>query len=448
MSFDPAQPLAWQRKPSSYRRWIALGAIASVVGLSYLAWPSSSAVEEKLATFTTPTHTELAAITPTDPSKPCGKTLVLDWDSWGIGIGSGVYTLTGAAMWAEAHGYEVLMSKGTNNYGLHSEYFVTPEPNCVVQDERAYDPWKCRNGEDGCGLLFNYTTGELLHEEMPDRTALGVWSLYPVNPANQWISRTLFDFKSLEGLPRFDSQKPLPRYLTIPPAMQSAYRIMQGTFNRFFKLNPAMEKIVDQKAHELDLQKPTRDRVPVIGVHFRAGDKMVYECKPTSMMSCANVTLHLEAAKEQLDAAYERYDFLQPTASNPNRPKLVLLTAEADAFANFTRVNDEQFGRLFDIVAAPDVNKNSKEKSFVQSSFNSLPLEARIADAQDLLSNVALLARRADGMVVSGNTNIGRMAVLMANRPLAVTNLDFWWHPTLFLLSYPKCVGLGVCIPS
>ncbi|GAA5865313.1 hypothetical protein JCM8547_005052 [Rhodosporidiobolus lusitaniae] len=448
-SFDPSAPLAWQRKPSTNRRWLAGGAVLSVLALSYLAWPSASRASSTFSSWTGSSGSELAVQeAPSDPSKPCEKTLVLDWDSWSIGIGSGMYTLTGAAIWAEDHGYEVLVSKGKNNYGQLSEYFSRREPTCLVEDDMAYDPWKCRDGKDGCSMLFNYTTGELLSEELPKRTGLGVWSLYPVNPANRWISQKLFDFKSLEGLPAFDSQKPLPRYLSIPPALQPAYTRMQNTFNRYFTLNAAMEEIVEKKANELDLQKPTHDRVPVIGVHFRAGDKMVYECRPTSQMSCANVTLHLEGALDQLHAAQERSTYLKPLASGANKPKLVLLTAEADAFANFTRINNEKFGGVFEIVKAPDVNKNSKDKSFKQQSFNSLPLEARIADAQDLLSNVAMLARRADGFVVSGNTNIGRVASLMSNRPMAVTNIDFNWHPTLFLLSYPKCNGLGVCIPG
>jgi hypothetical protein len=164
-------------------------------------------------------------------------------------------------------------------------------------------------------------------------------------------------------------------------------------------------------------------------VHFRGGDKLVYECAPTAKMSCANVTLHIEGAKLQLDAALRRHTYLPPSSDGlTNRPKLVLLTAEQDAFANFTRVNEEDFDGLFEIVAAPDVADDSKKlQSFKQSNFNQLPLDARIADTRDLLSNVAMLARNSDGFLVSANTNIGRVAALMSNRPFAVSNLDFWW---------------------
>ncbi|GAA5820870.1 hypothetical protein JCM11251_001852 [Rhodosporidiobolus azoricus] len=456
MSFSPSEPLAWQRKPSSPRRWFATAGVASVLLLSWFAWPGGAAVDEAEAAWLARKGKggALSELQTADPSQPCKRTLVLDWDSWSIGIGSGLMTLNGAAVWADNQGFEVLVSKGTNNYGKHEEYFETPTPSCVVKDEGAYNPWPCRDGKEGCSVLFNRTTGERLEEELPERTALGVWSLYPVNPVNRWISTTLYDFKSLEGLPPFDSQKPLPRLLSVPPAMQNAYDRMQRMFNHIFKLNKGMEDLVDQKAQALDLQKPTKNRVPVVGVHFRAGDKMLYECRETARMSCANVTLHIEGALQQLDYALSRSTFLPPTTSPTgqvtNKPKLVLLTAEADAFDSFRQVNDDKFQGVFEIVKAPDVTSDAsqKEKSFAQQKFNSLPLEARIADTRDLLSNVAMLAKRADGFVVSANTNIGRVASLMAERPFAVSTLDFWWHPTLFLLSYPDCTGVGVCYPK
>jgi len=90
-------------------------------------------------------------------------------------------------------------------------------------------------------------------------------SLYPVNPVNRWLLTTSFDFKSLEGLPPYDSQKPLPLLLSIPPALQSAFGLMQTSFNKRFRLNAGMEKLVSDKAKVLDLDKAPQERVPVVG---------------------------------------------------------------------------------------------------------------------------------------------------------------------------------------
>ncbi|GAA6018435.1 hypothetical protein JCM11491_006996 [Sporobolomyces phaffii] len=69
---------------------------------------------------------------------------------------------------------------------------------------------------------------------------------------------------------------------------------------------------------------------------------------------------------------------------------------------------------------------------FNENTFNSLPLETRIEQSQAFVRDVTLLSTRADALVITGSSNVGRlMCLLMGDRAKGrVRSLDTRWFPT------------------
>ncbi|GAA5912213.1 hypothetical protein JCM8208_000934 [Rhodotorula glutinis] len=76
---------------------------------------------------------------------------------------------------------------------------------------------------------------------------------------------------------------------------------------------------------------------------------------------------------------------------------------------------------------------------FNETSFNSLPLAARIASARLFVRDLTVLARRSDALVVTGSSNVGRLMMLLfegsraergEGRKRELRSLDARWFPT------------------
>ncbi|GAA5925944.1 hypothetical protein JCM3775_005157 [Rhodotorula graminis] len=76
---------------------------------------------------------------------------------------------------------------------------------------------------------------------------------------------------------------------------------------------------------------------------------------------------------------------------------------------------------------------------FNETSFNSLPLAARISSARLFVRDLTVLARRSDALVVTGSSNVGRLMMLLfeasrdergEGRKREMRSLDARWFPT------------------
>ena len=91
------------------------------------------------------------------------------------------------------------------------------------------------------------------------------------------------------------------------------------------------------------------------------------------------------------------------------------------------------------------------EQGFAQGSFNNLPAARRVENTRDLLANLGVLVGYADGLVVSGNSNMGQWAMMTAEpedlENGRIRSVDFPFFPTVFQILGGPCDGSHPCTP-
>ncbi|GAA6024102.1 hypothetical protein JCM8202_004253 [Rhodotorula sphaerocarpa] len=248
-------------------------------------------------------------------------------------------------------------------------------------------------------------------------------------------------------------------------------------------------------------------RGPVIALHVRLGDKSSeYEHDAAQMgitNSFGNLSVYLQAAHEAYRRLIpSRYPPLQadlPRYSPHAAPTLLLITAEPDISVRLSAHNllapfrlvqtpDPDVGaggldeetrerlRAADVgragagksgpkayASAAVVEKEEEDQQrrrrvrrseevpslragYSQAAFNALPVLERVVHTQAFVRDLTLLAREADAAVVSGASNIGRLAMLLAGRDAVVgprddlshslggriRSVDAHWYPTAY----------------
>lgn len=73
----------------------------------------------------------------------CKRTLLIDWGSFENGFGSTYNIILQAAYFAKQNDYTMIFTRGSNNYGRYSDYYVTTEADCYLP-ESAHDIVACR----------------------------------------------------------------------------------------------------------------------------------------------------------------------------------------------------------------------------------------------------------------------------------------------------------------
>lgn len=72
---------------------------------------------------------------------------------------------------------------------------------------------------------------------------------------------------------------------------------------------------------------------------------------------------------------------------------------------------------------------------FTESTFNALPIDARVESTRDFLRDLTYLAERADGLVFTASSNVGRLLSLLAGVEKMKTgrlrSTDVRWFPTV-----------------
>lgn len=275
-----------------------------------------------------------------------------------------------ATRFADRFGHEVLFASEPSAYGHYLDYFIPAPPSCTV-NETAYDVADCLAPESSCVRTDRSPTDDFstAHPEL-DRL---VFIRNAFAPFNSFYARHfLFPAINRTALPLLSSTRVLPAEATLPPSLVSEFEGMQAMFEKHFSFNAAMQEVIGETRRNITSRAERGS--PIVGVHFRGGDKLAQECPPSTILSwcgsksaskpklsslshSGNVTMHSEAA-------WNAYRDLHPGHTGV-KPTLMLLTAEGNMLDQFA---SDPIGSRFTVVAAPNRDKLA---SFNQGAFNS-----------------------------------------------------------------------------
>ncbi|BGP55207.1 hypothetical protein JCM8202_003789 [Rhodotorula sphaerocarpa] len=375
-----------------------------------------------------------------DDRPKCERTLVLEWETWQYGFGSTTISTLQAMLFAKEYGYEVLFSSEKNPYGAYLDFFEPHAPaHCRITPEMYQ--------LDGTTELHKVTAEARRASDSapnPSDTPRIRSSSGDTHPLNRYVRDTTFDMKALDSLPPLDSSRPMLGPDNVPALFRKRFLQYSALTAAHFQLNTKIRSRRDRLRYDLGVLE--RSEQPTIGMHYRGGDKLMHECRPSSRMSCGNITLHCETALDALRSFAFDYPHFKLGES---KARLLLMTAEPDALS---RLEAEPICmRHFEIVPFP---RGGTDKPYKQSEFAELPLDARIDDTERFLAEADILANYVDAAVVSANSNTGRLIFTRAGPARAideyrVRSVDLPWHPMQFPTFAGLCDGTtGHCFPS
>ncbi|SCV67890.1 BQ2448_5501 [Microbotryum intermedium] len=225
----------------------------------------------------------------------------------------------------------------------------------------------------------------------------------------------------------------LPASDTLPPPLIPAFEEYARVLHSMWKPVPAILK----DAERVKAMMGIGGERPTIAVQVRLGDKATEYSRSNQFTenTFGNLTAHLEV----MHALYDRMVGCPSTRAN-RRPRAILLTIEDDALENMAR---DAIAAPFEFDRTPAVIR-SPGYTFIQYSFNRIPLKARVASARALVRDLILAAKETDATVVTMGSNLGRLSSQIAGveamlGPPAkevqhaggrIRSLDTPWFPT------------------
>lgn len=262
---------------------------------------------------------------------------------------------------------------------------------------------------------------------------------------NQWIrNNTYGNLSELESLPSTSAFAPIPAPATVPRLFRQRFLQYSAMAAEYFQLNPKVLAVRDTFKWNLGLEGPSKR--PVIGVHFRGGDKITLECLQSprlswwaplnlccglhSVLTChviysGNITVHCIAALNALTTFAPSYPlFLSSTA----KARLLLMSAEPNAPELFAA--DPLCARHFDVESFAH---GGTRKPFEQPAFQAMRREDRLEDTHRFLAGIDILANWVDAAVVSANSNAGRLILVYGGparviKEQRIRSVDVPWH--------------------
>ncbi|GAA5944735.1 hypothetical protein JCM3775_006482 [Rhodotorula graminis] len=372
----------------------------------------------------------------------CERTMLIDWSTFGYGFGSTAVSVMQSATFAKMHGYTLLFSRGANSYGSYFDYFEPAVPSDCRIPEELHQPDYYRQ-EDGKTASLSKVADERPPKlEGIQRILAGSDGIYPIN---SYIRDTTFTMDTLETLPALDSSRPKPGPDLVPEIFRQRFAQWSALTHEHFSFNAVLQAKLERTLWELKLERPRTQ--PVVGVHWRGGDKLRDECRSSSQMSCGNVTLHCENAYDTLETVASDYPSFDRATS---KARLLLMTTEPDALALFQA--HPLCTAHFDI---SELDRGGSGKAFLQDDFRHLSEDDRRDDTQRMLVQTEIMANWVDAAVMSANSNTGRALILLRGGPARAVDeyrlrsVDLYWHPVQFPPFKGRCDGTwGGCWPE
>ncbi|EJD45610.1 hypothetical protein AURDEDRAFT_165467 [Auricularia subglabra TFB-10046 SS5] len=404
--------------------------------------------------------TRQPGLSPSLPPAPpaCSKIMVRHFESFtGLGSEYGVY-LRAAAL-SSIMGWTVVPDAKNWIYGDLTNFFVPINFDCPlptdVLDSASYHEFGVKGWENATRLRLTRGFNELLkldalvREKQIDTSQAGAF----VQKAKLWA----LDANHLT----------LPYGESVPRGEEPAFLAQAETLDRQWIPNARMQAQIARLVARLGLDEMDKTkRRPVLALQIRLGDKRTEQGDIERSGSHMNddLSVYLQAARLAHARLYDRTLTPNPWTARKDgdpRPLLVVWTAESGVVekltaldvkrefdiiltpsAEFTPAQLEEYQRVFNSTGTPTLARRWEQKELSSAS-----LDLRLAITRQLIAELYVYSRHTDAAIVSGNSNLGRMALLLGGAVGAlgypnhsavggrIRSIDVPFYPTTWFLS-------------
>lgn len=398
--------------------------------------------------------------TPSTSSAPaCSRIMVRHFESFtGFGSEYGVY-LRAAAL-SSIMGWTVVPDTKNWIYGDLSNFFTPINVECPlpadVFDSSSYHEFGLQGWENATRLRLTRGFNQLLQLE-----ALIRHKQIDTSKTSKFVQKA-----KLWALD--PNHMTLPYGESVPRGEEPAFLAQAETLNRQWIPNGRMQAHISRLAARLGLDELDKaKRRPVIALQIRLGDKSTEQGDiklSGSHMKYDDMSVYLQAAQLAHARLYD--PTLTPTPwparkDGAPRPLLVVWTAESGVVeklialdvrrefeiiltpsAEFTEKQLQEYQIVFNATAESNLARRWEQKELANAS-----LDLRLAITRQLIAELYVYSRHADAAVVSGNSNLGRMALLLGgatgglgypnHRAVGgrIRSIDVPFYPTTWFLS-------------
>ncbi|EJD50136.1 hypothetical protein AURDEDRAFT_112280 [Auricularia subglabra TFB-10046 SS5] len=396
----------------------------------------------------------------------CKRLILYKFDSaWGFGSEFSIFLRIAAL--SEHLNFTVVPDTRNWIYGNLSSFWETPVPTpsgCTLPDD-ALDERKTT-------AWFAYTTNWTVHERVVmwrDMRQLKVLDELVRNYTID-VTKTALLREREKAYRLMSDRLVLPYGETIPTGVEQAFRDQVHLTDAVWRPNREMGEQIARLAARLGLgETDVTKRRPVVAVQIRLGDKSREQADVKaagSHMLFDDVSVYFRAAQLATARLYDSqlspppHTFPLPTASSP-KPLLVVMTAETGVLEKLAALDkrgqfdmilspamdgefgageEEEFSQLFvpQSTTSPAARPAAQtlDRRWEQQALYKASPGLRLALSRQLIAELTVYAQMADAFVVSGNSNLGRLALLLAGEEAArsgrVRSIDVPWYPTTY----------------
>ncbi|GAA5964568.1 hypothetical protein JCM21900_001901 [Sporobolomyces salmonicolor] len=395
---------------------------------------------------------------PASQLPPCERIFLFTFMPW-WGFASEYILYIRAAAMAEKLGYTFLEDDRNWNYGRLTNYFRPRTLSCVPP----------RDWSDHRKAFAIHSSASWATDKRGRPRSRLRYSRQVLSNLDDWTRETYLSSpaarEELAELQRRDRAhaRDRDRWIleeggSLPGVFEEVFQDQAEVVERLWRLTGGIERMVEEVRARAGIdgerwlegeEDGAAKRGPVIGLHIRLGDKASEYAHDSHEMGITNefgnLTVYVEAAHD----AYRRL------------PTLLVMTAELSVSALLAEIRLAQPFRIVQTppphmisegtgqeqaqahgegqgsgpkaytsgAAAPAPSPTDLAAGYTQSAFNALPLAERVAHTQAFVRDLTLLAftsagEGVDAMVVSGASNIGRLAMLIGGKDAATGPRD------------------------
>ncbi|EJD37837.1 hypothetical protein AURDEDRAFT_173112 [Auricularia subglabra TFB-10046 SS5] len=435
----------------------------------------SALTTSRTRSVTPPTSASPVSLTPTptraaSTGRECGRVMVRKIDMLQAGFGSEFnHYLRAKALSAEMN-WTVVADTSVWIYGNLNDIFIPPAFDCdLPPDTFSYSPGKWhefgRKGWENATRLF-LSRGR--------QSQFGLDALARQKSIN---SSAMDEFLLKTKMWAMDTEHvTLPYGESIVRGTEKSFLEQVSVLEKEWVPNEKMQAQVDRLRERIGLTDiDSRERRPVVVLQIRLGDKKKeWEDPPRvgTHMRQDDLSVYFHAAKLAVarlyDKAFTDKPFPARTRFDP-KPLLVIMTAETGLVEKLTELDTNH---EFEIVLSPSEELSKDEKAeydrlygpsharrglaaasghssprtmrrWTQSDFLRASHELRLALTRQLVAELTVYSRYADAFVVTGNSNLGRLAQVIAGAEASlgtparravggrVRSIDVPFYPTM-----------------
>ncbi|KZV80890.1 hypothetical protein EXIGLDRAFT_780389 [Exidia glandulosa HHB12029] len=261
----------------------------------------------------------------------------------------------------------------------------------------------------------------------------------------------------------------LPYGESVPRGEEKAFRAQAAVIAKEWVPTERMQAQIDRLRARVGLEDvDSRSRRPVVVLQIRLGDKRTEAGDirlAGSHMRQDDLAVYFHAAQLALARLYSPHLTSRPFLPNTGlRPLLIVMTAESGIVEKLVELDTQQ---EFEIVLRPsedfspdelsEYNRvlrpnttsttSSLQRRWLQQDFLKASPALRQALTRQLVAELIVYSKYADAFVVSGNSNMGRLALLIAGEEGAmgppghratggrVRSIDVPWYPGMWFES-------------